>query len=740
MRRLALLSAWLWCASGLTAAWSEAPQEPSSSSEAGSNLEEITVTGQYIASGAESAMKQDVSVRDTPFSVSAYSASFMKSIDTTSVADMYTYMTGIQRAGNTGYDLTIRGFTSGSNDKNSILVDGLPGLSARFGSPATVGLDHTEVVKGPTSVLYGQQQPGGFINLITKKPQSKPLADVSLIGTGFDGAGVSLSSTHSLGYEASGDFTGAIDSGNRFLYRLVVDDAARGTFRTFSDARDLFIFPSLTWNVSDATSATLSFEYRRLQYGYDNYLIAPNKDYHLVAPITTLYQEPGDLETEIGRTATLSLVHSFSNNVRWRLDGRAVWHDDAANGYDQVLVRPDLLHVERRARQQFNLRRYDYLDTNLSVPFNTGVVQHKMLVGASAGHDSLDANRIQFFNGPATGPQSLDTTLYDPIHGVVPPLSSLPAVNPTTPTNLNDRYTISSTYAAYLSDLMTLTEHWKATVGLRYTREHQALEELKLPNVPIKDKDANAVVPSGGILYQPNPHWTGYVSYAGSYVPAPASSFDINGNNPFSPTKARQYETGVKGDLLDGNLDATLSLFDIEQTNVLNTFACPLGTCTQQIGQARSRGAELEVDARLQPTWQLAFGYSYTDARTTASLDPVQVDARLTNSPFNNAHLWTRYDVPAGSLQGLGFGLGVSYSSWRTGTVPSSADPRVLLLPGYTVADIGLYYTRGRYEAALRAANVLDRRYFQSAGFLGELQVTPGSPRSFTLSLRASLY
>jgi iron complex outermembrane receptor protein len=92
---------------------------------------EVVVTGHFLATGAMSATKQNVSTLDTPFSVSAYTGDFMKTIHTTQVADLYRYMTGLQKAGATGYDLTLRGFSTTDSDRNTILTDGLPGLAAR---------------------------------------------------------------------------------------------------------------------------------------------------------------------------------------------------------------------------------------------------------------------------------------------------------------------------------------------------------------------------------------------------------------------------------------------------------------------------------------------------------------------------------------------------------------------------------------------------------------------------------
>src|SRR5581483_3377402 len=139
---------------------------------AANEVEAVVVTGRFFDTGAKSAMKMNVTVLDTPFSVASYSDSFVKSIDTSELASLYSYMTGVKKAGNTGYDINLRGFSSSGTDPNAILVDGLPGLTGRYNSPPTVGIQRVELVKGPMSVLYGQMQPGGFVNMITKKPEA----------------------------------------------------------------------------------------------------------------------------------------------------------------------------------------------------------------------------------------------------------------------------------------------------------------------------------------------------------------------------------------------------------------------------------------------------------------------------------------------------------------------------------------------------------------------------------------
>ncbi len=677
----------------------------------------------------------DAPSRDTPFSISTYTGSFMHAIEAQKVDALYPYMTGIQSAGITGYDLVFRGFQSGGNDQNSILVDGLPGLATRFGSPATIGVSRIDVVRGPSSVLNGEEQPGGFINLITKKPEADPLYEFSVSGTAYDGAGIGLTDKPGLDYAA--DLTGPVGSSKNLLYRLVMDDSNKDTFRNASYDHSIYFAPSLTWKISDATSLTAAYEYQRLHYSYDTYLVAPDSNINLVAPITTRYQQPSDYENENGSVLTLLFTHDFKNGMTWNLSTRDVWHTDEAHGFDVVSIRPDLLHVARRARGQLNKRRYDYLDTNLQMPFDTFGIGHKMVIGLTAGRDASNTDRLQFFNGPATGPTSLDMSIYDPVYSGVPALASLPLVAGGNTKLLNDRFTVLDSYGAYFADMMTLSPHWKATVGLRYARDRQSITELKIPNVPRSSKTNSKALPMLGLVYQPDDQWSFYTSYSTSYVPPAANAIDINGVNSFVPTSARQIELGSKVNFLDNRVSATAAIYRIDEKNNFSHFKCIYGTCYEQLGKARSQGAEIEVNARPMRNWQLTAGYGYTDARITGSDNAAQVNSRLPNVPFNSAHIWSRYDFRAPQLQGLGFGLGVIYNGERQGGTPTTTNAPMLKLPAYTRVDAALYYNYQQYVLTFKVENLFDKTYYQSAGFNGDINLLPGGPRLFTLSVRA---
>lgn len=707
-------------------------------------LEAVIVKGQFLTPAAESAMKLDVPIRDTPLSVTNYSGDFMKAVETSETVDLYRYMTGVSRGGQSAYDLSLRGFKTTSNDRNALMTDGLPGQVSRFASPPTIGVDHIEVVKGPASVLYGQAQPGGFVNIILKKPQADRDNVIDLKGTAYRGDKLSLGDAAGGGVAA--DLTGPIDENRTLLYRLVVEDTEKDGWRDFTWARSRYAAPSLKLNISSATSVTLIGEYRYVKESQDLYLPAPSREVGRIPARTTRLQEPSDYRWEEGYSGTLFVSHAFTDDIMWKFNARSVRNHDYTKWYDPVSVRPDLVTLQRRARIGDNHRASDYFDTTLSLPLATGFVKHKLLLGLTGGRDELDADRVQFVNGATTGPLaqpgpgSLNINIYNPVYGQAPTHESLP------PGTFQHRITSSRPIGAYLTDFLTFSDQWKASIGLRYAREKQTFEEVAsaVALLPRRSQTPSDVYPMAGLLYQPNKEWTIYGSYATSFVPIAPNMQDASGVFSFQPEKGKQFELGTKAELMDGRLYMTLALFDIKKQNTLALVTCNAriaGTCMQSVGAETSRGLEFETNYRPLKNWQIALGYAYVDAkidksnaRPTAPL----VGSQLTNAPKHKANLWSRYDFTSERLKGLGVGVGVTYVSDQAGTLATSANPKVLRLPAYAVADLAVYYRYlERFDFTLKIANVLDKKYYDSVGStLAELSVVPGAPRSLTLSMR----
>ncbi len=737
-----------------TTAWAQAapsspPPAPAATHDDSASGPDIVVKGRFVDTGATSATKLDIRVLDTPFSVDSYNGNFLKAIETTNVSDLYKYMTGIQRAGNTGYDITFRGFKTSGNDRNAILTDGLPGLSVRFGSPPTIGTDHIELVKGATSVLYGQGQPGGFINIITKKPLSHSEYQVEL--KGFTGIGTY---GRELGYLPSIDFTGPITSSGSLLYRVVAEAGYNKGFRDNSYEKPIYLAPSLTWNLGSRTHITVEGEYRRDKSHYDTYLVAPGDDVSKIATINTTYQEPNDYLLERGYIGSVFLRHEFSSALTFNVGYRYVDHKDTQENFDVVgfdKTNP-LTTLNRRARGQINLRTYSFVDANLTWKPVTFGIQHTILLGFSGGQETASLRRTQFYN--CTGACTvLNVNIYHPVLGVAPALNTFP-IGP-----LTWRFTSQNSLGFYGSDLIELSSMFKVMVGLRYADERQSIQDLIVP-AGITYKKDHKTLPLAGLIFEPTKTISLYASYSTSFVPQAASVQDNFGNNPFLPTFAKSYEGGIKTDLFQHRLSLTAAYFDIQKNNTLNTFTCltaaqlmaagitippgatiATGTCSTQIGAERSRGAELEVNATPLPGWTVTGGYSLTHARITKSNIAGQTGAFETNSPVHAFSFWSRYDIRDGALANLGFGLGVSYVGKRAGQLPtklSAPQPEndTLPLPAYTTVDAGIYYKLRNIDLTLKVNNLFDKRYIESAGFTGDINLVPGTPRLLTATAR----
>lgn len=229
-----------------------------------------------------------------------------------------------------------------------------------------------------------------------------------------------------------------------------------------------------------------------------------------------------------------------------------------------------------------------------------------------------------------------------------------------------------------------------------------------------------AFSPRLGILYQLNESVALYGNYARSFQPNFVTAV---GNEILEPERGTQYEVGIKAELLDKRLLATLAFYDITKTNIGTTdpnnpdFAIP-------VGEQTSQGIELDLIGEILPGWNAIASFGYNDTRVTESSDPEEfpVGLRTANVPRYTASLWTTYEIQSGDLQGLGFGAGLFYVGERQGDFENTYE-----LPSYLRTDAAIYYRRNNWRAALNFKNLFDVEYFKSVNF-GRAAIEPGAP------------
>ncbi|MGH7707979.1 MAG: TonB-dependent siderophore receptor, partial [Vulcanimicrobiaceae bacterium] len=592
------------------------------------------------------------------------------------------------------------------------------------------------------------------VNIITKKPQATPL-------TQFETRGTTNASDFSRvrGGDFSFDSTGPLGAGDRVLYRVIGQLSDDRYFRDLSYLRGQYIAPSMSFKLGTATIATIQFEYRKASADYDNVeLLAPDTAVAAtvaqLAPIHTNYAAPGTSRDERGTSTTVFLDHGFSGGAVWHLDMRSVDHHDYATAYDIGpfdKADPTLQTLDLRARGQSNQRTYNFADSNVVVPFLTGSVAHRVIFGLNYGKEIDDFKRRQFCTLNTLtkrDPKCDPTTTPHTIAVINPDFSIVPSLATFGPGSLADNYIVSQTEAAYVSDLLTLTDHWKSFLGLRYSHDKVTANINSYdPTQPYYSQTRSSTVPAVGLIFQPDSHWSYYASYTTSYSPVDPSTTAPTTAPTFKPVEGKGEEVGVKANFMNGRLDFTGALFRIDEKNILAPYPggtdqfCPTGSCSIQVGGARSKGVELELNAKPIDALTLIAGYAYTDARVTDSTagGPL-VGHQLPNSPLNAAHLWARYDVLDGLMRGFGAGLGFSAVSARVAMTGTSTLPGEFILPSYQVVDLGLYKVFSQHlDLTLKINNVFDKLYYQSGKITsGMVNVSAGLPRTIELYLHAS--
>lgn len=679
-------------------------------------FEVSTTLDSYRTTEAAATVKLAVPLRELPFSVQAANAAFLSDLRAESLADVYPYLTGLIANGTRADSFTVRGFDS---NRESVQVDGLPGTTTVFGSPPSANLERVEILKGPASVLYGALAPGGIVNLVSKQPLARPQHELFLSLRSYAGRASPMGDD--LGAQVTLDSGGPLSDDAVWRYRLVARYEEEASFRRNVDARRVLLAPTLGWRSSAGASASVGLEYLDERGRADAGLVAPGNDLKRVASIDTRYQarEDADADRGIALAANLTLPTGESGGVA--ISWRSVWHDDQRilyenNAIQTVAGQPVL---RRRYRDQYNERQYHFVDARWTGERQTAGMSHRLLLGAHAGKEQRWFDRRSF--GPFVGTVS-----------ILDPQTELPRPAPV-PTTL--RETWLENYAVYVSDAVSWGEFWHGFVGARYTRQDVAFDSFR--DGLRAEQSTDAFVPSAGLVRVIDPAWSIYASYAESFIPASVEREDVAGRTGLPPERARQVEAGVKFERTDGLLGASLAVFEITQFDLSESLGVlnPNGnTAFGVVGEARSRGIELDCQWQPRPFVQVRGGYAaLVEREVRAALNPAQAGAPLTNASAHQGHLWTRVNVPGGALRGWGAGVGVIGVSSREAVSTNAAAAR-LTLPGYLRVDCAVYWSRGRTSVALNLQNAFDEAYFASAA--SNLAVIPGEPRSVTLSVR----
>lgn len=678
----------------------------------------------YSARQSATGTKTDTPLLETPQSISVVTKDQIKDQGAQTVQDALQYTPGvsIQSYGaNAFFDgFKVRGFDAPQ------YLDGLrlpkDGLSFALPKIETYGLERLEVLKGPSSGLYGQTDPGGFINMISKRPTATPHYDVEGTFGSFNRI------------QGAFDIGGPIDKNGEFLYRLVGLARQSDTQTDFMQDNKLFIAPSFTWRPTTDTSFTILSQYQKIDNkGYQQYVpgqvsFLPNPNGQV--PYSRYIGEPGLDGYKLEQASIgYEFEHRFDNNLQFRQNMRYMEvSNDLQSVRSEGMFSTTYPPTPATTSNSLVNRTYNYVnsraqnltvDNQLQADFRTGMLTHKVLVGLDYLHQTGSSDYRYSFIAPINA--------YNPSYGTpVPPASSLAPYM-----LLNNKIDQVGLYA---QDQIKL-DRWTLSLTGRQDFVNTRLDSLAVyPNPGTYPRSDAAATGRVGLNYLFDFGLSPYANYSTSFVPNANAS---RTGQAFKPTTGEGWEAGVKFQPVGTNLMLTAAYFDIRQNDVLTSDPVDF-LFSVQTDAVRSRGVELEARGNITRELEVIAGYSHTDAKIVESA--VGAQGKYVNGvPIDQASLWAKYTWFDGPLAGLGLGAGIRYVGESYGDQFNT-----FVLPSYTLFDASMNYDFAYVRPDLKGwsaqvtAKNLTNRYYVASCLTGLAYCGLGTARTILGTLKYS--
>ena len=678
------------------------------------SLQATTVTSQldstsYQPPATASIMRGQGPNQDIPQAINVVPAQVIRDQAPRNLDDALANVSGITQGNNfggTADTVMKRGF--GDNRDGSIMRDGMPVVQGRALNAST---ERVEVLKGPASLLYGIQDPGGVINVVSKRPQLEQYNALTVRG-----------SSYGSGKNGSGggfDSTGALGDSN-FAYRLIADHEDEDYWRNYGVHRETLIAPSLAW-LGEDTQVVLAYEHREFLSPFDRGTAFGNDGHPLNIPATRRLDEPfNDMQ---GRSDLyrLEVDHQLADD--WKLHlGYSVNRET----YDASQVRVTGINTRNGTLTrsidgtQGAMSRDQFVTLSLAGNVQLAGMQHDLLFGVD--HEDRKIYRADLIRQT---PKSVFSYL-NPVYGREVEGTTVRASD-------SDQTDKLRTDAVFLQDALHLDDHWILVAGGRFQQYDQYAGRGR-PFKANTDISGQTWVPHAGIVYKVDEQLSFYGSYSESFKPnstiAPLAG-NVVLDSAIAPEEGKSWELGAKLDV-PGRITGTLALFDITKRNVLvsNFDSATRETVYSNAGEVSSRGVELDLTGQLSERWSLIGSYAFTDAKVTK--DPALEGNRLQNVARHGASLSAVYDF--GNLFGgdnLRVGAGARYVGERPGNATNTFD-----LPSYTVADaFASYETKldeHKVRLQLNVKNLFDKVYYSSA--VNQYFVALGDARQVSVS------
>lgn len=684
-------------------------------------LPAVTVQGQSLTNDYNTGIsttgaKIPTPIRDIPQTVNVIDHAVMEAQGAASLQDALRYVPGITiggaEGGQIGNNINLRGFSA----QTDIFLDGFRDRGQYYRD--TFSLDSVEVLKGPSSMLFGRGTTGGVINQVSKVPSLTPHDEVSV-----------TAGTHDY-YRTTVDLNQPLSDTSAFRIALMGQDLH--STRDVMSNQDYGIAPSLRFGIGTPTEITLL---ALVQHNRDmpDYGLPPVNGQPAGVPYHNFYGLTDDRTVQDVQSFTARIEHKFSpqltlrNQTQYNHYGIDVRETGAsqvgtlAGGVFTALPTASAGNLTSLPLSQLyaqlgshdrNIRDTSlYNQTDLVAKFDTGAVKHTLLVGAEIGHDTYRNQAYSRNNLPAV-------SLVDPTY------QASPSNSVSTVGNLANGG--ADTLAAYANDTLELNRQWKIVAGLRWDR-FQADLTNSVPSsraVPSVNQTVDYTSVRSGVIYQPTDTQSYYASYGTSFDPSLEKLTVTAGQQNLAPEINHAYEVGAKWDLFQGNLSLTSALFRVDKINARTQVSTGVYELS---GNWRVNGFELGAVGRITPKWQVLAGYTYLDGKIVqaAAFEATQ-GMTLANTPRNTATLWTTYDLtPEWQVGGGVISMSQRYAS----------NTDVVSAPGFTRFDAMLTYHRPKYDVRLNLLNVTDKQYIDSVIPSDGGRSVPGAGRTALVTL-----
>ncbi|ALQ56331.1 TonB-dependent receptor [Pseudoalteromonas issachenkonii] len=661
-----------------------------------------------IAVTYKQAYRGDIPQKQMPQSIETLDNAILDQKGITQLQDALDFSASISRKNNSGAlwdSFSIRGLSGNENMPSGYLINGFSGGRGFSGPRDVSNIEYIEVLKGPGSALYGRSEPGGTVNIVTKKPQFEQQGELKL----------------SLGRDnfnrVEGDYTNGINDNTAFRINGAWQDS--DSYRDEVYTHKKVVTPSIYHQINASTSITYEFEYVDLAQLFDRGVVVLNDNFNTV-PNSRYLGNPNDGDTQVySRGHQVTLNHDINNE--WSLVVGANYRSSTLTGFssDAELApsRQSLFDDGRTLTRQQRYRDYEVDDTSLkfelSGHFDTAGITHHLLMGADAYKYDLRTGLYRYRGG--NGTYTID--IYQPNYNVARPEVGL----------LYENNEQQDAYGIYVQDQMDLTDKFKLLVGLRFDSVDQDILETK--SAVLSSSSQSQVSPRIGLLYELNNAVTLYSSYSEGFLPL--SGTDASGD-PFGFEYSDSFEVGAKFSYQ--GITGTLALFDATKSNMLVADPVNVGF-SAPIGKANSKGVELDLSTYITDDTKFNLSYAYIDASTANDIInadwgvPIKKGSPLVNVPKNNLNLTLSHQT---ALLGKELELGASYQ-YTSERLGDAAD-LTFNLPSYQLVGIfGQVNLTERTKLNISVNNIFDEEYAQSS--YNALWVYPGAPTQFKMSL-----